>query len=320
MYACIDLGSNSFHLLIAEKRKGKVLLIERCSDKVQIGEGVQVTGQISPAAFERGLQSLRHFQSLIALHAVKRYWALGTNTFRTADNADAFIQAAADIGIQISVISGVQEAVLIYAGVISALPTTSNKRLVIDIGGGSTEVIIGKKHKRLITHSLPVGCVAWRDRYFSSSGPFEVLDKRLDEATEAARKIFKAVAPGVNKYDWVEAYASSGTAKMLAAVCQGQGFATGEISQLALSSLRDLMVQAIAEGQELPGLKDKRRDLLLPGCAVMLGLMAAFKCDVIRFSPAALREGMLEFMVKNRQTLKAVKHDAMPKVNVSAGP
>ena len=212
-----------------------------------------------------------------------------------------------------------QEAVLIYAGVISALPATSNKRLVIDIGGGSTEIIVGKNHKRLITQSLPVGCVAWRDRYFSEPVGHDVLAARFDEATRSARQLFQGVAPGINHYDWQETFASSGTAKMLAAVCHGQGYAAGQISLDALTALRELMLKTISQGLELPGLKEKRRDLLLPGCAVMSGLMTALNCDVIRFSPTALREGMLEFMVKNPQTIKTVRNNQMPEVSLPSG-
>jgi exopolyphosphatase / guanosine-5'-triphosphate,3'-diphosphate pyrophosphatase len=318
MYACIDLGSNSFHLLIAEKKKKKgiIQLIERCSDKVQIGEGVQKTGKISSDAFERGLQSLRHFQNIISRHPVERYWALGTNTFRAASNTDKFICAAREIGIEISVISGVQEAMLIYAGVISGLPTMSGKRLVIDIGGGSTELIVGKRHKRLFTHSLPVGCVGWRDRFFDKSERnSEKLHKILEQATDAARDIFLEVAPGVSKYEWIHTYASSGTAKMLAAVSQEQGYGKGEICLSGLEKLQDLMIETIVKGEPLPGLTEKRRDLLLPGCAVMKGLMQAFKVKLIQFSPSAMREGMLDFMLKRSRKVRGLKRRKLPQLS-----
>ena len=105
MYACIDLGSNSFHLLIAEWDDGEIRLVERCSEKVQLGAGVQSSGNISANAFESGIQCLQHFRNLIKHHGVQRYWALGTNTFRIAKNADSFVQAASNIGIEISIIS-----------------------------------------------------------------------------------------------------------------------------------------------------------------------------------------------------------------------
>ncbi|MBL4819748.1 MAG: hypothetical protein JKY98_01985 [Gammaproteobacteria bacterium] len=316
MYACIDLGSNSFHLLIARWNRDEIQLVERCSVKVQLGEGVQSSGKISPQAFERGLETLRHFQTLIKQHSVQRYWALGTNTFRIAGNASTFVDAAVSFGIEISIISGVQEAVLIYAGVISALEDTDDKRLVIDIGGGSTELIVGHHQQRLITHSLPIGCVSWRDKYFSQAGTdARALSDAMDKATTAAAAVFNKVAPAVNRYDLGHSYASSGTAKMLTAICHEHGVGDGELTLDALERLRGLMVDAISSGEELPGLKPKRRDLLLPGCAVMTGLMRAFPCQSIVFSSSALREGMLDFMISNRKTVQAQDSDNLPDVS-----
>ena len=317
MYACIDLGSNSFHLLIGEWQDGQILIIERCSEKVQLGEGVLSNGVISPEAFQRGMECLVRFESLMALHGVQRYWALGTNTFRIADNADEFIGAAADIGLEISIISGVQEAVLIYAGVVSDLPLNNNKRFVIDIGGGSTELIVGAGNQRLITHSLPVGCVSWRDRYFGQQESVAKadLDKKLSLASKAAKSVFQSIAPGVNHYNWTEAYASSGTAKMLAAICQEHGEGTGTIDLAALRRLRGVVVDTLASGRELPGLKEKRRDLLLSGYAIMEGLMEAVSCDHITFSATALREGMLNFIVSSGDSAYSLDPSKLPSVS-----
>jgi len=339
MYACIDLGSNSFHLLIGEWQDGQILIIERCSEKVQLGEGVLTNGMISSDAFQRGMQCLGRFENLMARHGVQRYWALGTNTFRIAKNAEVFVAAAADIGLEISIISGVQEAVLIYSGVISDLPLNDDKRLVIDIGGGSTELIVGMGDQRLITHSLPVGCVSWRDRFFNDLNCNDItqLDQQLTQASNAAKSIFQSVAPGVNHYDWTEAYASSGTAKMLAAICQehseggggdegagaGEGAGeseseserTGVIQLDALRRLRETMLETIVSGRELPGLKEKRQDLLLPGYAIMEGLMEAVNCDSITFSATALREGMLDFIVRSGDAAHALDPTKLPDVS-----
>jgi exopolyphosphatase/guanosine-5'-triphosphate,3'-diphosphate pyrophosphatase len=317
MYACIDLGSNSFHLLIGEWADGRVQLVERCSEKVQLGEGVQTSGRITTGAFRRGLDCLRHFQALIDLHGVERYWALGTNTFRIAGNADDFLKAAAAIGLEISIISGVQEAVLIYAGVISGLPASEDQRLVIDIGGGSTELIVGQGHQRLITHSLPIGCVSWRDRFFEGQGNLDLstLEAILQQAGETACALFRQVAPGINHYHWQAAYASSGTAKMLTLICQEQGLGNGEITLTALQQLRPLMLEAIVSGQLLPGLKEKRRDLLLPGYAVMSGLMQALSCERIVFSPTALREGMMDFIARSGRAVPSLDPAKLPEVS-----
>ncbi len=318
MYACIDLGSNSFHILIGEWVDGRINIVERCSESVQLGEGVRSTDLISPAAFQRGLECLQHFQTLMEQYPLEQYWALGTNTFRVTDNATAFIQAAQQIGIQVSIISGVQEAVLIYAGVITSLPETDNHRLVIDIGGGSTEVIIGFKQTRLLTESMAIGSVAWRDRFFSTPcQDLEMLESQLDAATIASRQVFAKITPGVDKASWREAYASSGTVKMLAAICQELGFTKGKIELHALMSLKSKILAIIAEGTELSGLKERRRDLLLPGWAVLVGLMQAYSIESINFSATALREGMLDFMVKNKKTLELMQSSNLPKVSLT---
>lgn len=318
MYACIDLGSNSFHILIAEWIDGRIEIVERSSDSVQLGEDVRKTGSISPAAYKRGLACLQHFKTLMDQYSLEQYWALGTNTFRVTDNAQDFIQAARDIGIEISPISGVQEAVLIYAGVITSLPVSDNHRLIIDIGGGSTEVVIGHKHSRLLTESMAVGSVAWRDKFFppKTSDPL-LLEAQLDAATAASRGVFDGISIGVRKAGWQEAYASSGTVKMLAAICHSHGFGKGEIKLDALLALKPQIITAIAAGGDLPGLKERRRELLLPGLAVLMGLMQSYSVGCIKFSATALREGMLDFMVKNKKTLAAMQSSDLPQVSLT---
>jgi len=315
MHACIDLGSNSFHLLIGEWEQGRIKIIERLSEKVQLGENVRRTGKISDAAFSRGLECLARFKKLMDQYPLENYWALGTNTFRVTSNADAFVAAAEDVGIHVSIISGVQEAVLIYAGVITALPINDNSRLVIDVGGGSTEVIIGRHHERLFTESLPIGSVAWRDRFFKDKqANAERLRKQMKKGKAAAADVFKHFRPGLKRIGWDEAYASSGTMKMLAAICTQHGYGEGEIRRKGLRELKKEMIDAIAKGRELPGLKEARRELLLPGWCVLMGLMETYDVKSITYSPTALREGMLDFMVKNEKTLDAMTSSDLPRV------
>ena len=316
MQACIDLGSNSFHLLIGEWENGCIRIIERCSEKVQLGEGVRATGLISSDSFRRGILCLQHFKSLLDRYPISQYWALGTNTFRVTENAGKFIDAASELGIDISIISGVQEAVLIYAGVITSLPTTNAHRLVIDIGGGSTEIIIGTAHTRLLTDSLAIGSVAWRDRFFSDdSASAAALENRMQEGVTGATEVFAGVATGINKAGWSEAYASSGTVKMLALICAAHGYGQGQIQLHALHALKHKIASCIANGTYLPGLKESRQDLLLPGWCILVGLMETYKVETINFSATALREGMLDFMVKNEKTLQALEQSNLPAVS-----
>lgn len=320
MHACIDLGSNSFHLLIGEWVDGRIQLIERLSEKVQLGEHVRQTGHISPEAYLRGLECLERFKTLMDSYPLEQYWALGTNTFRVASNARAFIIEARDLGIDISIISGEQEAILVYAGVLSALPVSDSRRLVIDIGGGSTEIIVGRDHEHLFTQSLVIGSVTWRDRFFASA-PTEArqLMTCMQQGKREAEGLFSDSAPQIRRIGWDEAYASSGTMKMLARVCTEAGLGDMTISREALRALAPKMAEAIASGDSLPGLKEPRRELLLPGWCVMTGLMDAYGINEIRFSPTALREGMLDYMVKNEKTLGSMTDSELPQV-VSADP
>lgn len=317
MYACIDLGSNSFHLLIAHWRDGRSQIVERFSHIVQLGEGVTVCGKISPEAFVRGLDSLREFKEVMSRYPVEQYWALGTNALRLASNAPEFIQAANDMGLEISVISGVQEAILVYMGVLSGLPKTKGTRLIVDIGGGSTEIIVGEQERRFVTKSLPIGCVSWRDTYFedSQTETAEQLERALDEATEAAETIFASVQDSFKKHPWQEAFASSGTAKMLAYICQFRGYQQGKINLLALEAMKqDVLLCASDPSALLPGLKDRRKDLLMSGWAILVGFMRAFSLHSISFSPTALREGMLDFMMLNGTDTSVLGKDTLPDV------
>ena len=320
MHACIDLGSNSFHLLIGEWEDGRIQIIERLSEKVQLGENVSINGYISPEIFERGQSCLRRFKLLMKQYPVKRYWALGTNTFRIANNAEEFIQAAKVKGIDISIISGEQEAVLIYAGVITALPLSERRRLIIDIGGGSTEIIVGQKHDRVLTESLTIGSVSWRDRFFNSAQRESgILLERMDLGVAAAKQVFESISPSIERAEWEEAYASSGTIKMLAFICEAHGYGENQIQLTALHNLKGKIAECIADGSNLAGLKQRRRDLLPAGWCILVGLMESYKVETINFSATALREGMLDFMVKNEKTLQALETSQLPEVSFAKG-
>lgn len=319
MHACIDLGSNSFHLLIGEWEDHKIRILERCSDKVQLGEDVRATGVISDAAFNRGLASLQHFKKLMDQYPIESYWALGTNSLRVTRNADQFIEAASAIGLKVSVISGVQEAVLIYAGVITGLPEFAGNRLVLDIGGGSTEVIIGNGQQRLLTESMAIGSVAWRDRFFADAPALaeSVLSERMEQGLGEARGVFGAIAAGVARAGWDEVYASSGTVKMITNICEGAGLGSKQIDYEGLKSLKLEFIRCITTGAELTGLRERRRDLLLAGWCILMGLMESYNIQSIKFSRTALREGMLDFMVKNQKTLQSMEQSNLPEVSLS---
>ncbi len=165
--AAIDLGSNSFHLVLARLINGQVQIIEKRGEKVMLAEGLDPVHGISPDAQERALACLKRFgQSLSALNK-SQVVILGTNTLRAASNSREFmLQAEAALGFPIEVISGIEEARLVYLGVAHTLADDDGKRLVIDIGGGSTEFVIGERFQPIRLESLHMGCVSYSDRYF----------------------------------------------------------------------------------------------------------------------------------------------------------
>ncbi|WP_339859503.1 hypothetical protein [Pseudohongiella acticola] len=303
MYACIDLGSNSFHLLIARWHEGSYDIVERFSEKVQLGEGLVAGGMITPAAFERGLSCLDTFAKALARYPIEHCWAVGTNALRTAANSEQFLAGAREKGFVIDVVPGLDEAALVYAGVISALQSDDVSRLIIDIGGGSTELVVGAGQHRLQSHSMAIGCISWRDLWFSDLPQSEAaLSQRLDDAAEASAGIFASVAGELATTPWQEAYASSGTAKMLSAVCAYKSQAQRTTPGVSLASLQalktDVMRTVLEPGYSLPGLKNGRRELILPGWAVLNGFMTACQVSELQFSPSALREGMLHYLAQ----------------------
>jgi len=301
MYACIDLGSNSFHLLIARWHDGRHDIVERFSEKVQLGEGLAETGMITPAAMERGIACLTTFRHALNRYPITHSWAVGTNALRSAANSRLFLTRAAQLGFPIDVVSGHEEAALVYTGVISALPESDSTRLIVDIGGGSTELVVGRAQQRLQMHSLSIGCIGWRDLWFRDiPDNGNALNKLLDKANAASVDVFRTVASQLSSTPCSEIYASSGTAKMLSAVCrQFRPDASSALVTLdTLMALKPELVRATLEpGYALPGLKNSRRDLLLPGWAVLSGFMQATGVNELEFSPTALREGMLHYQV-----------------------
>jgi exopolyphosphatase/guanosine-5'-triphosphate,3'-diphosphate pyrophosphatase len=306
MYACIDLGSNSFHLLIARWHNGAHEIVERFSEKVQLGEGISHSQRISPAAFERGLLCLEAFAVALERYPISYRWAVGTNALRVAENAADFIQEAKAAGFDIDVVSGLEEAALVYAGVMSAIPADNQTRLVVDIGGGSTELIVGKAAEQLQAHSLAIGCVSWRDHWFNSQWTDEqLLRQRMADAADAAKHVFLEVGQQLASCTWSEVYASSGTAKMLSTICAQKFYGTASPGLVSVDMLKalenDIVNLGLNPNLSLPGLKNSRKELLLPGWAVLTGFMEAYRITNLHFSPAALREGMLHYIIRARE-------------------
>ena len=212
LIAAIDLGSNSFHMVLAKADHGEIRILERLGEKVQLAAGLDEERQLSEEAMQRGLDCLRRFGQLIQGLPQGAVRIVGTNALREARNRAEFIRRANELlGHQVEVISGREEARLIYLGVSHSIADTPGKRLVVDIGGGSTEFIVGQRFEPLLRESLQMGCVSYTQRYFRDG---KITPARYAQAYTAARLELMSIEQGLQRLGWQESVGASGTILM----------------------------------------------------------------------------------------------------------
>ena len=290
--AVVDLGSNSFRLEIGRVEGDHIFRLDTVRETLRIGAQLDSKRRLTGPAQRAALACLARFgERLRGLHpsAVR---AVATQTFRAATNAQQFLnKAEAALGFRIDIIGGHEEARLIYLGVAHVLPPSTAPRLVIDIGGGSTEVIIGRGMEPERLESLKLGCVGVSQRFF----PDGTLSAAAFKAAEThARAEIEAVASEFDRDHWNEAYASSGTALALAEILESNGWSTGGITPDGLDALRRRMVAAGHVSRlSLEGLKPARTPVLAGGLAVMSGALAELRVERINPVGGALRLGVL---------------------------
>ncbi|MFA5521769.1 MAG: Ppx/GppA phosphatase family protein [Castellaniella sp.] len=296
LLAAVDLGSNSFRLsvgrVVQQDGKAQIYAVDRLKETVRLAAGLGEDLTLDEAAVQRGLAVLQRFAERIEGFHPNRVRAVATNTLRIAQNIDHILpRFQAALGFPVDVISGQEEARLIFVGISHELPASPNRRLMIDIGGGSTETIIGKEFRPLQLASLPMGCLSYTERFFPDG---KITGERMDLATLAARRELEAISRAWRRTGWQEAYGSSGTAKGLLAVLQEGGMSEKGITLAGLRQLRDKLVN---DGEvrlhELPGLKPDRAMVLAGGLAIMLA--AFLELGITRMLPGegALRVGVL---------------------------
>lgn len=308
MYAVIDLGSNSFHLLIAEHSAGHFSVVDRCSEKIQLADGLTRSGRLTQAAIERGLDCLRLFKEILAQHPIRHTHVVATQALRQATNAGDFIEQAKALGFGVEIISGVREAKLIFRGVCDPLPDCEGNRLVIDIGGASTEIAVGNNSGILFAESLSMGCVSWRDHFFAEGLEY---GQRAIEAKQAARLILEPHVEALINTGWTESYASSGSAKMLSKIARVNQWTHGEITRKSIGKIEDALRQVKQPSEiTLRGLKPARQDLLAPGSSIMATIMEMLDIDAVLYSSSALREGILADVSKHRVDYRLCERDA----------
>jgi exopolyphosphatase/guanosine-5'-triphosphate,3'-diphosphate pyrophosphatase len=287
----IDIGSNSFRLELAQIREGKYRRIAYLKETVRLGTGLDEDGLLDQAAFARGLACLARFRQRLGHLPAGQLRAVATQTLREARNRNDFLaQAEQVLGYPIEIISGREEARLIYAGV-SHLEPARHARLVIDIGGRSTELILGEGQTPRHVESFPIGSVSLSERFFADGLCTELAFR---QAQTAAGAEFEEALQTFQPQHWIEALGSSGTASAVSQILAASGRSDGAITT---NGLRWCIRQCIAAGHvdalELPALQDERRAVLPGGLAILAALMSQFSIAELRPTRAALRQGVI---------------------------
>lgn len=291
--AALDLGSNSFHMVIAHEDNGEVRPLEKRGEKVRLAAGLDENNLLSEEAQMRGLECLRLFASRIAGLPIDHVSVLATNALRRATNRKTFIdQAEKVLGYPISVISGREEARLIYKGVAHTTADPGGKRLVIDIGGGSTEFIIGSGFTPIALESLHMGCVSFTQRYFPDG---KLTDKSFKKAITAAKQELLNIAAEYRAIGWEYNIGSSGTVRAIERVCTAhRDDGTEGISYECLKELKSRLIKAGHIDQfEMTEIKASRKPTLAAGLAILIASFESLNLDYMSYAEGALREGAL---------------------------
>lgn len=290
--AAVDLGSNSFRLEVARVAGDQLYPLDSLKETVRLAGGLGEDKRLDEAAQTRALACLQRFGERLRGLSPEAIRCIGTSTLRIAKNADAFLRKAeAALGHPIEIVAGREEARLIYLGVSHSLPSSPDRRLVVDIGGGSTEFIIGtglKPHER---ESLHMGCVNFSKRFFAGG----VIDKAALKAAEvAARAEVERISKEFSRNNWQQAIGSSGTARALREILEQNGLSENGITADGLARLRSLLVKAgHVDALDLVGLRGDRRPVIVGGFAIMSGLFAELGIEQMDVAETAMREGIL---------------------------
>ncbi|KPX10393.1 Exopolyphosphatase [Pseudomonas amygdali pv. myricae] len=292
LIAAIDLGSNSFHMVVAKANQGEIRILERLGEKVQLAAGIDEERQLTEESMQRGLDCLKRFAQLINGLPPGAVRIVGTNALREARNRNDFIHRAEEIlGHPVEVISGREEARLIYLGVSHTLADTPGKRLVADIGGGSTEFIIGQRFEPLLRESLQMGCVSFTQRYFRDG---KVTPARYAQAYTAARLEIMSIEHALHRLKWDEAIGSSGTIRAIGLALKANGYGAGEVNAEGLAWLkRKLFKLGDVEKIDFDGIKPDRRAIFPAGLAILEAIFDALELKRMDHCEGALREGVL---------------------------
>ena len=290
--AAVDLGSNSFHMIVARYQHGQLVVLDRLREMVRLAAGLYEHGRLNRDASQRALKSLERFGQRLRDMRAESVRVVGTNTLRQAKRRGAFLERARDaLGHPIEIISGVEEARLIHLGVAHTTPNEGGQRLVIDIGGGSTELIIGEGLAAKRLESLYMGCVSLSEQHF---GDGEITEKRMKRARTAAQLEIEPVMARFRRSEWDTAFGASGTMRAVADTLAARGMPAGQVSRAGLDWL---LAECLKAGDtaklKLPGLAPERQEVLPGGLAILVELFDMLGIETLRVADGALREGLL---------------------------
>lgn len=308
----LDLGSNSFHMVIARIVEGNLQILSRHKEKVRLAAGLDEQNHLDEAAIQRGLESLARFNERLEPFDTTKVRIVATHTLRKASNARDFLNRAEDVlAHPVEVISGHEEARLIFKAVAHAEVTDANT-LIIDIGGGSTELALGQGQQALQLASRTMGCVSYSQRFFANG----ISKAAFKKAILAAQQQLEPVIDSYRKTGWQQVLATSGTASALAACAQEMGF--GDISAASLKALQKLLIEQQTD-VAIKGISPDRMQVLAGGLAVMSAIVSALGIDSVRYSSAALREGVLYEMhggMEHSDVRRRTRESLMARYNV----
>jgi exopolyphosphatase/guanosine-5'-triphosphate,3'-diphosphate pyrophosphatase len=297
LLAAVDLGSNSFHMVVARYVLGQLRVVDRLREMVRLAEGLDGRGGLDAAVKPRAFGCLSRFAQRIHEIPPQRVRALATNTVRALAQPQGFlVPAETALGHAIEIVSGREEARLVYLGVAHAQPPKpGQRRLVMDVGGGSTECIIGSGFDAIERESLQVGCVASTRRFF---GDGKLTRRRWKEALVDVAAEFQQFAGTYRNLGWDEALGSSGTLRQISEICLAMKLTKGSITAEAIPELRERLLRAgRIEEIDLPELSDERRPVIAGGLLVVEAAFSVLGLSRMAVSKAALREGALYDML-----------------------
>lgn len=294
--AALDLGSNSFHLLVVQETAGRIAVVDKLREMVRLADGLDDDNHLDPKVSERALDCLVRFGQRLRGLEPENIRVVGTNTLRRARNAPDFLRKAEEIlGTRVEIISGREEARLIYLGVSHALEDNADRRLVIDIGGGSTELILGRHSRAERMESLYMGCVGVTRRHFTDG---RLRNSQFKSAVAFARQELEPIEQSYRTAGWDTVIGASGT--ILAAQTIIRELIPGEndITLEGLAVLRDAVLEAKSiDKLKLPGLPSERAPVFAGGLAVLWGVFESLGIERMQATSGALREGLIQDML-----------------------